>query len=410
MTDNSAAFDRDETVEDTADASALTRPDLPPPPAPGKPRARKIGFLILGVLVVIGAIIYLVLRLMAPPSENTDDAYVGGDIVSVTARDGGTVLSLMADNTQMVKRGQPLIALDPATVDVELAAAEADLGRAVRAVRSDHAQVDEAGAEIARARAELGKAQNDYGRRKGAAADGAVSGEELSHASDAVTTARAALNLAVARQAQAASAVSGTSISENPAVLSAIAAVRRAAINKSHMRIVAPVDGIVAQRTVQLGQRVAAGTPLMAVVPLSTLWVDANFRETQLQHLRVGQPVTITADVYGSNVAFHGKVLGLGAGSGNAFSLLPPQNATGNWIKIVQRVPVRIALDPRELAKNPLRIGLSVNATVDTSVRSGPLVAGSAPPAGGVQQSLDGGSALDADIRRIIAANLGQAK
>jgi membrane fusion protein (multidrug efflux system) len=410
MTDNSAAFDRDETVEDTADASALARPDLPPPPAPGKPRARKIGFLILGVLVVIGAIIYLVLRLMAPPSENTDDAYVGGDIVSVTARDGGTVLSLMADNTQMVKRGQPLIALDPATVDVELAAAEADLGRAVRAVRSDHAQVDEAGAEIAQARAELGKAQNDYGRRKGAAADGAVSGEELSHASDAVTTARAALNLAIARQAQAASAVSGTSISENPAVLSAIAAVRRAAINKSHMRIVAPVDGIVAQRTVQLGQRVAAGTPLMAVVPLSTLWVDANFRETQLQHLRVGQPVTITADVYGSNVAFHGKVLGLGAGSGNAFSLLPPQNATGNWIKIVQRVPVRIALDPRELARNPLRIGLSVNATVDTSVRSGPLVAGSAPPAGGVQQSLDGGPALDADIRRIIAANLGQAK
>ena len=406
MTDNSAAFDKDEIAAD--EVPALTRPDLPPPPAPEKPRTRRRAFIVFGLVLLIAAAIYLVLRLMAPPSEETDDAYVGGDIVSVTARDGGTVLSLLADNTQMVKRGQPLIRLDPATVDVDLASAEAELGRVVRAVRSDQSQVDEADAEIAQARAELGKAQSDYVRRKAAAAQGAVSGEELSHAADAITTTRAALNLSIAKRAQAASTVSGTDLSNNPAVLAAIATVRRAAINQSHMEIVAPVSGIVAQRTVQLGQRVASGTPLMAVVPLDALWVDANFRETQLQHLRVGQPVSITADVYGGGVTFHGKVLGLGAGSGNAFSLLPPQNATGNWIKIVQRVPVRIALDPKELARNPLRIGLSVNATVDTSVRSGPLVAGSAPPAGGIQQSLDGGPAVDARIRRIIADNLGQ--
>jgi len=193
-------------------------------------------------------------------------------------------------------------------------------------------------------------------------------------------------------------------------VLAAIAAVRRAAISRAYMSISSPVSGVVAQRTVQLGQRVAPGTPLMAVVPLDSLWVDANFRETQLEHLRVGQPVKIKADVYGGDVTFHGKVLGLGAGSGSAFSLLPPQNASGNWIKIVQRVPVRIALDPRELAKNPLRVGLSVKATVDTSIRSGPMVAGSAPPAGGTQAIVDGGPQVEARIRQIIAQNMGSAR
>jgi membrane fusion protein (multidrug efflux system) len=174
------------------------------------------------------------------------------------------------------------------------------------------------------------------------------------------------------------------------------------------MTVTAPVSGVVAQRTVQLGQRVAPGTPLMAVVPLDSLWVDANFRETQLADLRVGQRVNVIADVYGSKVVFHGHVLGLGAGSGSAFSLLPPQNASGNWIKIVQRVPVRVALDPAELGAHPLRIGLSVTATVDTSDRSGPQVAGSQAPAGGTEQSIDGGPRVDAAIRRIIAENLGR--
>jgi membrane fusion protein (multidrug efflux system) len=420
MTDNSASIDRhdavedldlaDRTVEDRTPTAPLTRPETLPPPLKGKPRARRIGFLILGAVVLLAAIAYGLMVLLAPPSEETDDAYVGGNIVSITARDGGTVLALHADNTQMVKRGQPLIDLDPASTDVQLAAAEAALGRAVRNVRSNTAQVTQAGAEIVQAQADLSRAQNDYQRRKAAAVDGAVSGEELSHAQDAVTTARAALNLAQARRAQAASAVEGTDVYSNPQVLAAIADVRAAAINSSHMKITSPVTGIVGQRTVQLGQKVAPGTPLMAVVPLDSLWVDANFRETQLQHLRVGQPATVTADIYGGKITFHGHVVGLGAGSGNAFSLLPPQNASGNWIKIVQRVPVRIALDPKELNTHPLRVGLSATVTVSTADRSGAFVSGSAPPAGGTEQSLTGGPAVEARIRQIIAQNMGGAR
>ncbi|HET8611342.1 MAG TPA: efflux RND transporter periplasmic adaptor subunit [Sphingomonas sp.] len=413
MTDNSAPFDRDEQADaeapDGGPAAAPAAPPAPPAPAPEpRSRARRIGFLVLGAVVLIAAIVYGVSRLLAPPGESTDDAYVGGNVVAITAREAGTVLSIHADNTQAVKRGQTLIELDPAVADVALASAEADLGRAVRSVRSDRSSVDQASAEIASAEADLAKAENDYRRRKAAAADGAVSGEEVSHAADAVTTARAALNLARAKRAEAASSVEGTSVADNPAVLAAIAAVRRAAIDRAYMTIKAPLSGVVAQRTVQLGQRVAPGTPLMAVVPLNSLWIDANFRETQLAHLRVGQPATITADVYGGAVTFHGHVLGLGAGSGSAFSLLPPQNASGNWIKIVQRVPVRIALDPAELRKHPLRIGLSVKVEVNTSDRSGPMVAASAPPAGQPEQSLDGGPEIDARIRRIIAANLGR--
>ncbi|WBO24547.1 efflux RND transporter periplasmic adaptor subunit [Sphingomonas abietis] len=389
----------------------MARPDVPPPPpAPPKNRARRTGFLILGLVLLVAAIVYGVMLLLAPPSEETDDSYVGGNVVAITAREGGTVLALHADNTQAVKAGDPLIDLDPATEQVQLASAEADLGRAVRMFRSNNSSVDEAQAEIATAQADVQRAQNDFTRRQAAAKDGAVSGEEVSHAADALTTARASLNLAQAKRAQASSVVQGTSVSDNPAVLAAIANVRRAAISLAYMHISAPVSGVVAQRTVQLGQRVAPGTPLMAVVPLDSLWVEANFRETQLQHLRVGQPATIRADVYGKAVTFHGKLLGLGAGSGNAFSLLPPQNASGNWIKIVQRVPVRIALDPNELRRNPLRVGLSVDATVDTSVRSGPMVASATAPAGGVQQSIDGGPQVEARIRQIIAENMGRGR
>ena len=418
MTDDSTPLNRedsmaaDDATPPAAQTEALARPDVPPPPppAPTKSRTRRTGFLILGAVVLIAAIAYLIMKLLAPPSEETDDAYVGGNIVAITAREGGTVLALHADNTQQVKAGDPLIDLDPATEDVQLASAEADLGRAVRMFRSNNSSVDEAQAEIATAQADVQRAQNDFTRRQAAAKDGAVSGEEVSHAADALTTARAALNLANAKRAQAASVVQGTDVSDNPAVLSAIAAVRRAAISRAYMHIPSPVSGVIAQRTVQLGQRVAQGTPLMAVVPLDSLWVDANFRETQLQHLRVGQPATINADVYGGKIVFHGKVLGLGAGSGNAFALLPPQNASGNWIKIVQRVPVRIALDPRELGRNPLRVGLSVNVTVDTSVVSGPMVASATAPAGGIQQSVDGGPQVDARIRQIIAENMGRGR
>ena len=413
MTDNSTPLDREDSMaaDDLNPTAAPSVQQAQPDSPPEKPRrTRRNGFIILGAVVLIAAIAYLVMTLLAPPSEETDDAYVGGNIVAITAREGGTVLALHADNTQAVKRGDSLIDLDPAVEDVQLASAEADLGRAVRVFRSSNSSVDESQAEIVSAQADLQRTQNDLTRRQAAAKDGAVSGEEVSHARDAVTTARAALNLAQAKRAQAASVVQGTSVYDNPAVLSAIAAVRNAAISRAYMHVASPVGGVVAQRTVQLGQRVAAGTPLMAVVPLDSLWVDANFRETQLQHLRVGQPAEIRADVYGKSVTFHGHVLGLGAGSGNAFALLPPQNASGNWIKIVQRVPVRIALDPKELDKNPLRVGLSVNVTVATSDRSGLTVAGATPPAGGTEQSIDGGPQVDARIRQIIAQNLGRGK
>ncbi|MHA3792810.1 HlyD family secretion protein [Sphingomonas sp. YL-JM2C] len=370
-------------------------------------RTRKRGFLMLGAAVLIAGAAYGGYELLAPSSETTDDAYVAGDVVAITAREPGTVLAINADNTESVKRGQTLIEFDPATADAQMASAEASLARAVRSVRSDFSKVDETGAEILQAEAELARARNDLARRRAAAAEGAVSGEEVAHAADSVRTAAAALTLARSRQAQARSTVEGTRVETNPDVLAAVAAVRRAAIVQGHMHLIAPLDGVVAQRTVQLGQQVNPGTPLMAVVPLDRLWIDANFRETQIAELRVGQPVEIRTDIYGGAVTYHGKLLGLGAGSGNAFALLPPQNASGNWIKIAQRVPVRIALDPAELRANPLRIGVSAKVTVDTSDHRGVPVARVAAPPVPRQTSQDGGPRVEARIASIIAANSG---
>jgi membrane fusion protein (multidrug efflux system) len=372
----------------------------------GNPRARKRALTILGVVVVIGAIVWAVFHfLLAAPEQETDDAYVAGDVVAITARDPGQVTAIHADNTQVVKAGQPLIDLDAATADVGVASAEAELARAVRATRSDFSKVNETGAAVVQAEAELARARNDLARRRGAAAEGAISGEELSHAADQVKVASATLQLARSQQAQSKNGVVGTTVSNNPAVLAAIAAYRRAAITQSHMHVVAPIDGVVAQRTVQLGQQVSAGMPLMAVVPLDRVWVDANFRETQLRDLRIGQAATVTADMYGDDLVYHGHVVGLGAGSGNAFALLPPQNASGNWIKITQRVPVRIALDKGELRRNPLRVGLSVNAIVDTADKSGTMVGRPAVAAYKGLATGQGDAAVDAKIRQIIAAN-----
>ena len=378
-----------------------------PPPAPsGKPAARRRAFTVLGVVVLIAALVWAVFHfLLSPPEEETDDAYVAGDVVAVTARDPGTVTGLHADNTQSVTAGQPLIELDPTTADVNVAAAAAELARAVRSTRADFTRVGQSDAGIVQAQAELARAQADYARRRSAAAQGAVSGEELDHAADAVKVATASLRLAREQRRQAQSTVQGTDVDTNPAVLAAIAGYRRAAITRAHMHVTAPIAGVVAQRTVQVGQQVNAGTPLMAIVPLERLWVDANFRETQLKDLRIGQPATVVADMYGGDVVYHGRVVGLSAGSGNAFALLPPQNASGNWIKIVQRVPVRIALDPRELRANPLRVGLSVKATVDTADARGARLAGAAtqPYRGDTNVGTD--PKVEATIRRIVAAN-----
>jgi membrane fusion protein (multidrug efflux system) len=396
-----------EKIEVPAEAPAAVEPAAPPPPpARGNPNARRRGLTILAVLVAIAAIVWGVFHfVLAKPEQETDDAYVAGDVVSITARDPGTILAIHADNTQTVRAGQPLLDLDPATVDVGLAAAEAELARAVRSTRSDFSKLNETGAAVGQAQAELQRAQNDLSRRRGAAAEGAVSGEELSHAADAVKVAQANLALARSQQAQSRTGVQGTTVSTNPAVLAAIAAYRRAAIAHSHMHITAPIDGVIAQRTVQLGQQVAAGTPLMAVVPLDRVWVDANFRETQLKDIRIGQPATVTADMYGSGTVYHGRVIGLGAGSGSAFALLPPQNASGNWIKVVQRLPVRIALDRGELQRNPLRVGLSVNATIDTADASGARVGAPARQVYHDGASDGGDPKVEARVAQIIAAN-----
>ena len=367
---------------------------------------RRKGFVLFGAAIVLLALLYGAWWLLAGRfGESTDDAYVAGNIVAVTSRENATVTALYADNTQAVRQGQLLIEMDPSVADVTMRAAEANLARAARSVRGTFASADSYSAQLAQAQVALAQAQSDYKRRQAALA-GAVSGEELGHARDAVSAAEAAVNSARGGLAQAQSGIAGVDVAHNPDVLAAEAQLRAAAIALAHMKIVAPVDGVIAQRTVQVGQRVNAGAPLMAVVPLSNVWVDANFKEGQLSGMRIGQPVKVTTDLYGGKVVYHGHVAGLGAGSGSAFAVLPAQNASGNWIKIVQRVPVRIALDPSELTDNPLRIGLSVSADVDISDQSGPRVA-SAVPAGVMRGNTGEDTAVrvDALVAKILAAN-----
>ncbi len=372
----------------------------------GRAERRRKGFFIMGALFLLAALVWgIYWLLVARFYESTDDSYVAGNVVAVTSRENATVVALYADNTQSVKRGQLLIEMDPSIADVNMRAAEANLARAVRAVRGNFASADSYRAQLSQAQVQLAQAQSDFKRRQ-SALGGAVSGEELSHARDAVAAAQGAVNAARGGLAQADAGISGMDVAHNPDVLAAEAQLRAAAIALAHMKIVAPVDGVIAQRTVQVGQRVTAGASLMAVVPLSGVWIEANFKEVQLAHMRLGQPVRISTDIYGSKVAYHGHIVGLGAGSGSAFALLPPQNASGNWIKIVQRVPVRIALDPAELKDHPLRIGLSVSAEADVRDESGPLVSSAAPAA--IMRGDTGADTKahsDALIKKIIAEN-----
>lgn len=373
----------------------------------GTPRQR--GLAILGVVVIGGLLVWTGYWLIFGGSyQSTDDAYVAGDVVQITAEQAGTVQLLSADDTQSVKRGQALVTLDPSSVDIALQAAEADLARTVRQVRAQFAKADALRADISQRQVAVRQAESDLKRRSALAGDGAVSGEELAHARDAVTAQEAALSSAKEQLNATLAAIDGTSVSTNPDVLAAAAKVRDAALGVRRTHIVSPVDGLVARRTVQLGQHVAAGAPLMAVVPLEGVWVDANFKEGQLASLRIGQPVTLEADIYGGDVTYHGRVVGVAAGSGSAFALLPPQNASGNWIKIVQRLPVRIALDPAEVKAHPLRIGLSVSVKVDVRDTSGPLVASEVRSVPLPARPRDDGDAnIERTIERIVAENGG---
>ncbi|HEY4881418.1 MAG TPA: HlyD family efflux transporter periplasmic adaptor subunit [Steroidobacteraceae bacterium] len=370
---------------------------------------RKRALIILAVVVVLGGLIWLShIYLVGRFYQSTDDAYISSDLVQITSEVPGTVLSVNVDDTQSVERGQVLTVLDPADAQVAINGAEAQLARAVRNVRGLFAQRDQLQAQIAQHVADLKRAQDDLDRRQGLLADGAVSGEELSHSRDTLAVARAGLDAAREQLNATEAQIQGTSIETHPQVLDAEAAVRNAALALHRTELRAPVSGVIAKRSVQVGQRVAAGAPLMALVPLDDVWVDANFKEVQLRSMRVGQPVTLHADLYGSAVDFHGRLAGLSAGSGSAFALLPAQNASGNWIKIVQRIPVRITLDPEELKEHPLRVGLSMTVRVDVHDTSGPVVSSQVrnlPQP--TQQSAGDDPELQARIDRIVALNAG---
>ncbi|WP_075258696.1 HlyD family secretion protein [Herbaspirillum camelliae] len=365
-------------------------------------RKRQLILLTL-VLLVIAVACFLYWFLHARFFEETDDAYVGGNVVQISAQVGGTVVAVKADDTQVVKAGQQLVALDAADTKLALDQAQAALAQAVRQTRQLFLNNDTLAANVAAADSNLARAREDLQRRQAGLSSGAVSQEDVSHARDAVKSAVAALDQARAAAAANRALTDHTSVTEHPNVLQAATAVRNAYLNYARVNIVAPVSGFVSKRSVQVGQRIAAGNPLMAIVPLEQIWIDANFKESQLQHIRIGQPVEVIADVYGSSVKYQGTVIGFSAGTGGAFSLLPAQNATGNWIKVVQRVPVRIALDPEQVRAHPLRIGLSTTATVDIHGDGRALEAVPTNYQTNVYDDL--GKQADAIVERIISDN-----
>ena len=348
--------------------------------APTNGKRRRILTIVAAVFLVIGVLWFALWYIVLSEREKTDDAYVNGDQVTVTSQIAGTVVGVFTSNTQLVNAGQVLVKLDPTDAETALNRAAGALAQSVRQVRQQQAMAGQYDAQAARSRLELSRAEEDLARRAPLLADQAIASEEVKHAEEAVAMARANLSQAQ-RQADSAHALTdGVTVRDNPIVQTAQAAYRDAFVNASRNAIVAPVTGYVALRSVQLGQRIQAGEPLLSIVPLQGLWVDANFKEGQLRHLRIGQDAEVRSDLYGGSAKFHGKVIGMAAGTGAAFSLLPAQNASGNWIKVVQRVPVRVSIDAQDLAKHPLRVGLSTTVTIDTHDRSGVML--SAAPSG----------------------------
>jgi len=351
---------------------------------PAKPANNRRGLLLrlLLVVLVLAAIVWTAWYFLEGRwYEGTDDAYVNGNVVQITPQIPGTVITIGADDGDLVHAGDVLVKLDKSNADVALAEAKANLAATVRKVRGLYSNVTGAQADVAARKVAVDKARADYERRKGLARSGAISAEELAHTRDELAAAESALTTAQQQYQTSKVLVDDTVVASHPDVQAASAKLRAAYLDDLRTTIVAPVDGYVAKRSVQLGQRVAPGVAMMAVVPLYQVWIDANFKETQLTHMRIGQPVDITADVYGSGVVYKGKVQSLGVGTGSAFSLLPAQNATGNWIKIVQRVPVRVVFtDPKQLDAHPLRIGLSSDVEVNLHDQKGAMLA-QQPPA-----------------------------
>ncbi|HWX69158.1 MAG TPA: HlyD family efflux transporter periplasmic adaptor subunit [Steroidobacteraceae bacterium] len=390
------------------DVSVKTAPS---PPARLLPDRRRRWLVALGAVIALIALVWLGWWLLyARLYESTDDAYVAGDMVNVMSQVSGTVVSIGADETDLVEAGQELVRLDATDARIALQDAEQQLARTVRQTRTVFATRDQLRAVADQRRADLARAQSDFNRRKNLAASGAVSGEELGHAQDALKAARDALIAAEKNLAASSALVGRTGVADNPDVRAAATQVERAWLALVRTSVHAPVTGYVARRTVQLGERISPGAPLIAIVPLGRLWLEANFREGQLRRMRIGQAASVVADLYGGHVTYHGRIAGLGMGTGSAFALLPAQNATGNWIKVVQRVPVRIELEPRELAAHPLRIGLSTVVTVDLRDTSGAQLAQTAR-----QQPVLATRAFDIDrseirtrIEQIIGENIGE--
>ena len=399
-----------------------------PNPSPAMPASRRRPALLAltGLVVLAGAGYGTWWALFQRHAESTDNAYVQAPVVQITPQVGGTVLQVLVDDTDVVKPGQALVKLDPADARLALERAEAQLAQTVREVRTLYANngalqaaIRMREAEVTRVQAELARAQDDVNRRRPLLASGAVGGEEMKHAESALAAVRGTLASAqsalAAAQEQAASnraLTEGTTVDRHPSVERAAAAVREAFLALQRTEVPAPVAGQVARRTVQVGQRIAPGAPLMSVIPLDQVWVEANFKEVQLRRMRIGQPVTLHADLYGTQVAYKGRVAGLGAGTGAAFALLPAQNATGNWIKVVQRVPVRVEIDPKDLAAHPLRVGLSMQATVDVAGQQGqPLTAAASAPR--ASSSTDvfkaAGDEAERRVKQIISTQLGRA-
>jgi membrane fusion protein (multidrug efflux system) len=375
-------------------------------PATANGKRRNILMLIAAIFIALGLLWGAYWVLVLAKREQTDDAYVNGNKVVISAQISGTVIAVLADDTQLVKAGQVLVRLDPVDAQTNLSRTASALAQTVRQVRQEKSTADQYDSLIDTRRLELARAQADLVKREPLLAERAIAPEEVRHARESVEMARAALTQAV-RQARSSHAlVDGTQVADNPSVLQAKAAYRDAWIAAERNAVVAPVTGYVAERSVQLGQHIQAGQALMTVIPLNSLWVDANFKEVQLRHLHIGQPAQVRSDLYGGSFIFHGHVKGMSAGTGAAFSLLPAQNASGNWIKVVQRVPVRIQIDDADLVKSPLRVGLSATVTVDTTTRDGPVLAAEAGgmPVGDTQvytQDLDKANAeADAIVHR----------
>jgi membrane fusion protein (multidrug efflux system) len=375
-------------------------------PAAAAPSRRPL--ILLGVVLVVAIVAGLYYLFVARGHVTTDDAYVNGNLVRLTPQVSGTVIAINTDETQFVRRGEVLVQLDPRDAQVALAQAKANLAQTVRDVAQLFAEATRDAAVVQTQQVALAQANEDVERDHPLIAVHGVSQETLQHEQNTVRSARAALQQAEATLESTRAAITGTTPATHPRVMQAEAALRNAWLAETRTKVLAPVSGYVVRRGVQLGQQVTPATEMLAILPVESVWIDANFKENQLAGLRIGQPVKVSVDMYGSRVPYHGRVLGLTAGTGSSLAVLPAQNATGNWIKIVQRLPVRIGLEPQELEAHPLFLGLSADINVDVTDQRGAALSKqpSWPAALDTNVYADQDAGADAAINEILAANL----